>query len=162
MRMVSFNIPVVLVSLALSLGSGCALVNGTTQRVAISTSVPGARVVVDGKPAGFTREGGEPLVVILKRADDHIVSASKDGYTSNYIRIENKLSTLGILDAIGTWLFLLPGISILTGSAMELTPSDVYLTLDRQQAPATSAAPPVTDVPPPVQPIKPQNTTAPP
>jgi len=124
------------------MASGCALVNGTTQRVNISTSAPNAEVIVDSRPVGHTRES-EPLVVVLKRAENHVVVARKEGYTSKYVTVSEKLSTLGILDAIGTWLFLLPGISIVTGCAMELDPSDVYVALDPIQVivPSTSSSP---------------------
>ena len=161
-RLVPFVMPYVLLTFILSTFPGCALVNGTTQRVAITSNVPDVKIVVDGRPRGRTEEGA-PLVVVLKRSSEHIVTALKDGYTSNYVRIDSQLCTLGILDIVGTWLFLLPGISLLTGGAFELTPSEVYIALDPKQpsvqvappvqAPvATPAAPAVAPVPAPVAP----------
>jgi hypothetical protein len=129
--------------------------------VAISTSVPDAKIIVDGRPVGYTREGQGPLVVTLKRADEHIVTASKDGYTSNYTKIGSQLSTLGILDAVGTWIFLLPGISIITGCAMELQPPDVYVALDPKQAPVPVPVPSGPIPPAPPQPVVPESTNSP-
>jgi PEGA domain len=147
--------------------SGCALVNGTTQRVAISTSVADAKVVVDGHPVGHT-EGEAPLVVKLKRSSLHIITAEKEGYASNHVTTESQLSGLGIMDVIGTFLFLVPGISLLTGGAFEVQPSDVYITLDKKEAAAPQAsyaavtAPPVSlpqQAPPPVNTAPPPSTT---
>lgn len=69
----------------------------------------------------------------LKHSQEHIIVASKEGYTTAQVHIDNRLSSLGILDCAGTCLFLLPGISLLTGSVFELTPSSVYLALDPKQ-----------------------------
>jgi hypothetical protein len=115
--------------LLVAVSTGCSLTQGTHQKVAITTNVSGAKVLVNGKPVGESRGEGSPLVVSLKRNDTHVVSVQKDGYSSQYQKVESKISTLGILDLIGTWLFLLPGISFLTGSAMELEPADVYVVL---------------------------------
>ena len=109
--------------------SGCALANGTTQKVSINTSVPEARIFVDGTPRGTTEEG-RPVVVDLKRHSDHIVVASKEGFTSSQATINNGLSGLGVADVVGTCLFILPCISLLTGSAWELSPTSVFLPLD--------------------------------
>ena len=75
--------------------SGCALVNGSRQNVAITTSVPDARIVVDGRPVGTTQDG-VPLIVRLERSKDHIVVAQKEGYTSQHQRLDNKIDTLGV------------------------------------------------------------------
>jgi hypothetical protein len=109
--------------------SGCALVNGSSQRISISTSVPDARIVVDGRPVGKTQEG-EPLVLIVKRNEDHVITAQKDGYISKYQRTETRICTLGVLDLVGACIFLIPVISFITGGAFEIQPSDVYIALD--------------------------------
>ena len=98
------------------------------------------------------------MVVRLKRGSDHIITAQKEGYTSNYIRLESQLRPLGIVDVIGTWLFLLPGISLLTGGAYELEPSEIYIALDRKESvppPPVVATPPVTVPAPPAEPKPP-------
>jgi hypothetical protein len=112
--------------------SGCALVNGTTQKVAISTSVPDAKITVDGTPAGHT-PGEAPLVVSLKRKSMHIITAEKEGYHAGHVTLDNQLCALGILDVVGIFFFLLPGISLLTGGAFELQPSEAYITLDKKE-----------------------------
>lgn len=70
-----------LLALAVGATSGCSLVNGTTQRLTVATSVPSAEVVIDGQPVGRT-EGGRPVVVALKRKSDPVVVATKEGYSS--------------------------------------------------------------------------------
>jgi hypothetical protein len=122
---------VALLSVSLIL-SGCALVNGTTQKVMITSNVQGASIMVDGHPKGKTQDTGVPIVVHLKRNTTHSVSAEKEGYSSRYVMVDSQLCTLGILDVIGIWFFLLPGISLLTGGAFELTPNEVYIPLDKK------------------------------
>ena len=134
-------------SIAVCLGSGCALVRGTTQKVSISTSEPDARVIINGQTVGYTREQGVPLVLTRPRNVNCVVTASKDGYKSETVMIDSKISGIGIVDAIGAYLVLIPGISILTGSAMTLTPSDVHVTLHPIKAPVVAAAPPESVLP---------------
>jgi hypothetical protein len=112
--------------------SGCALVNGTTQKVSINTSEPGAQVYVDGEPKGKTGEG-RPIVIAMSRKETHVVTATKEGYASNQVMVNKDLSGLGVLDLIGTCLFLVPGISLIMGSAWDLTPSSVFVPLDEKK-----------------------------
>jgi hypothetical protein len=110
--------------------SSCALVNGTKQRVEITTNIGAARVFVDGRPVGRIDDEGKPLIVPLERKAPHTVTAT----------VDSRVSFLGILDLIGACVFLLPGVSFVAGTAWELEPSTVYLELDRDQ-PATVVQP---------------------
>jgi hypothetical protein len=148
-RMLRSTVSLVIVSLAVSLGSGCALVRGTTQRVSFYTTEPAATVNLNGKPAGSTHERGTPLVLTLPRNNNYVVTASKDGYKSDSVLINSQISGIGIVDAIGAYLFLIPGISILTGSAMTLTPSEVHVTMQPIQTPVIASPPVALPVVPP-------------
>jgi hypothetical protein len=120
--------------------SSCALVNGTKQRVEITTNIGAARVFVDGRPVGRIDDEGKPLIVPLERKAPHTVTASKEGYRTRSATVDSRVSFLGILDLIGACVFLLPGVSFVAGTAWELEPSTVYLELDRDQ-PATVVQP---------------------
>ena len=116
-------------------GSGCALLNGMTQNVSVKANVPDADVLIDGHKVGTTHLS-KPTVVVLRRSENHVVIGRKEGYTSKCVTVSQKLSPLVVLDAIGVWLFLLPGISIVTGCAMNLEPASVYLKLESVPVPA--------------------------
>lgn len=62
--------------LLMGLMSGCAtIVHGTHQSVGITSVPPGARVYLDGVPVGQT-----PVIVPVKRGDDHVVRMELAGY----------------------------------------------------------------------------------
>jgi len=110
-------------------GSGCALVNGTTQSVPIVSNIPGTEVFVDDVLVGTTKSYG-PIVVDLKRKRGHIIEGRKEGYVPQYVKLEQTNTDLGVIDSLGMFIFIVPAISILTGSAFELEPDFVLLELD--------------------------------
>lgn len=59
--------------------AGCALqMNGTTQRLAVASAPPGARVFLDGERVGVT-----PVEVVVRRRDAEVVlKLEKDGFRS--------------------------------------------------------------------------------
>lgn len=107
----------------------CSFVNGTTQRIAVTSTVPDVRVLADGQPVGTT--GPEnPLIIRLKRKNSHYLTGVKEGYSSYPVNVQATLSSLGVLDVIGGFIFLLPFITLITGHAFELEPDSVYLNLE--------------------------------
>jgi hypothetical protein len=111
---------------------GCAFATGgLLQEVPVTTNVSGAKIMVDGQPYGNSPDGGAPLIVNLKRNKPHFVTASKDGYESSTRSLEKTLNSLGMLDAIGAAIWLLPIVTLITGQAWELEPESLYLPLDR-------------------------------
>lgn len=79
----------VLLSLSLLLAnSSCAtIINGTTQKVGISSRPSGASVVVDEQPRGKT-----PVFVDLTRKDTHVVRIEMPGYDSAEIPLTRQTS----------------------------------------------------------------------
>lgn len=51
------------------------IIHGSSQEVSINSQPTGAKVTVDGQPAGST-----PVVAHLRRKDTHVVSIAMDGY----------------------------------------------------------------------------------
>lgn len=64
-----------LVAAAVLLSSCATIMNGTHQNIGISTNPTGAQVSVDGQPKGTT-----PVVVHLRRKEDHVVRIELEGY----------------------------------------------------------------------------------
>ena len=59
-----------------ALFAGCAtIINGTSQKIGISSEPTGVLVTVDSQPRGNT-----PVFVELTRKDTHIIRVEKDGY----------------------------------------------------------------------------------
>lgn len=68
--------------------SGCStIINGTTQDVSVSSDPPGARVTADGNAVGVT-----PVLLELKRKDNHIITVSMDGFHTEQIAVTKVLS----------------------------------------------------------------------
>ncbi len=68
--------------------SGCStIINGTTQDVSVSSDPPGARVTADGNSVGVT-----PVVLDLKRKDNHIITVSMEGFHTEQIAVTKVLS----------------------------------------------------------------------
>ncbi|MFO0983687.1 MAG: hypothetical protein U1E76_18485 [Planctomycetota bacterium] len=120
------------------LPSGCALVQGDKQTVSVTTDKP-AKITVDGQLVGETKGNGELLMLPpLTRKDEHLVVAQGEGLEARK-NFTTTLSPLGILDVIGIFFFLLPGITLLTGHAFMLEPENLNLQLQ----PAASQPEPV-------------------
>ena len=77
MRMTTARTRLVTVCLSGMAAAGCALqMNGTTQRVAVASAPPGARVFLDGERVGVT-----PMEVVVRRRDaDVVLKLEKDGF----------------------------------------------------------------------------------
>lgn len=109
---------------------GCAFATGLRQDIPITANVKDATIFIDGVPFGKTTTESTPLIANLKKSKQHYVTASKDGYASTTRSLHPTLSSLGILDLVGTWFILIPVITLITGHAYELEPDSLYLPLD--------------------------------
>ena len=108
----------------LALGQvGCSAFQPLRQTVNISSSPAGAVLTVNGQT-----QGKGPISIQLERNKDHTVVATLGG-RSTIREINSKFSKTGILDVIGTILFLVPGIGLLTPGAWELDSTNITIQL---------------------------------
>lgn len=109
--------------MALSFTSCATIVNGTTQRIPVSSDPIGAHVFVDGVRIGCT-----PVNVELKRKYDHLITISKAGYEDESIRVEPVISgaVAGNIVAGG---FIGWGVDAVNGSQYRLIPEVVQVRL---------------------------------
>lgn len=79
----------ILIAIASScLATGCAtIIHGTTQKVGIASTPPGAKVSIDNQPYGLT-----PVFADLKRKESHTVVFELDGYEKTSLTITNSVS----------------------------------------------------------------------
>jgi hypothetical protein len=108
----------------------CSFANGDKQTVKIFTDKP-AKITVNGNACGETSGSGAPIEVTLERNKEHLVVAQGGGLEARR-RFTSTLSPLGILDIIGIFFFLIPGITLITGHAFMLEPDAMHLTLQDQ------------------------------
>ncbi|MEW6775724.1 MAG: PEGA domain-containing protein [Bdellovibrionota bacterium] len=119
--------------------TGCAtIVNGTKQKVKISSNPDGATIEIDGLDNGTT-----PATLKLKRKEEtYEIIVKKAGYKAKKIRVENDMSA---------WVwgnFILGGIiglviDMVSGGGFKLEPNQINVTLEPEQGQA-SPAPPAT------------------
>jgi hypothetical protein len=121
--------------------TGCAFFTGTRQDVKISTNLAGAQIYVDGQLYGTSAGDGVPMTVNLKKSEPHVVMVSKEGYETTTGRFDKTLSSAGMADVIGAWIWLLPIITVITGHAYKLEPDTMFVPLEPAVAKAPSSQP---------------------
>lgn len=123
--------------LALFLSSyGCAtIINGTTQKIPVSSEPSGANCVVVGDTTKYTT----PCKVELARKSDHVLKLEKEGYDPATVEIKHVLSgaVAGniLLGGLIGW-----GVDAATGSQNRLIPETVHISL-KASSPSTAGDP---------------------
>ena len=113
---------------ATMLSTGCAtIIKGSTAKVSIGTSPPGATVYVNGNPVG-----NSPLMVSLPH-DDAQVRAELPGYQPGYASITTSFSGWSLLGGIL--------IDAITGAITTIDNTNIFINLTPLAAPP--APPPV-------------------
>lgn len=117
------HIAVLALLLATTLSSCATVINGTHQRVPISSSPTGAEVDIDGYYVGST-----PTTVSITRKDSHLITLTKQGYEESVVRLNPQLSAAvaGNIIAGG---FVGWGVDAVTGSQYYLAPETVDVNL---------------------------------
>lgn len=131
--MMSFKGDIIMVSkfilcgaLALSL-TACSFFNSSQQVIRINASERDARIYVNGS---FVGQG---LVQARVPRDENLsILVTKDGYYPASREVVNKLSGVGIVDAIGGCFFLLPFFGLLSSGAWSLDQTNFTIVLDPQ------------------------------
>lgn len=115
--------------------SACSLFGPRMQTITISSDPEGAKIRVNGETVGST-----PLRVQVRRSEDVLIEAQMAGYETAYRTSHRTVSGLGIVDLVGTSVFLIPIIGLLSPAAWEHEPAAFGLVLDRKQATTEGAA----------------------
>lgn len=99
------------------------IINGTTQKIPLTSEPLGASVSVDGQPIGCT-----PMQVEMKRKTSHLITFEKEGYETENVRVEPVLSgaVAGNIIAGG---FIGWGVDAYNGSQYRLIPDTVSVTM---------------------------------
>lgn len=124
--MIRSTVVVVLMAVSVILMAGCAtIVNGTSQKIQVSSVPDGAAVLVDGKYTRLT-----PVKLRLERRRDHLLVFTKDGYQSQDIKMVHVLSevvcgNLFLWGPLG-WIF-----DMCAGTQYKLIPNPVNVELKK-------------------------------
>jgi|HubBroStandDraft_5_1064220.scaffolds.fasta_scaffold40168_3 hypothetical protein len=112
------RMPIVVVLVAAFAMQGCSAFQPKQQSVTIIAPDEGATIYVDNSPVGKS-----PVTIMLDRNKTYAVSASSGGTAS----IGRKISGTGVLDIVGTCLFIIPVIGLFTPGFWELDPTTVRI-----------------------------------
>ena len=110
-------------SVLLIIISGCSFLAPSTQSVYINGTPADATVVVNGKTVKI------PATIEVPRNKNLTIVAYKEGFKPYNSTTGYSLSSVGMLDAIGCWLLLLPGAGLLAPGAWELMNDNFYYVL---------------------------------
>ena len=113
-------------SLLLLTTNGCSFFAPKTEEVAVNTVPSGAQVYVNNSLKGTTPcsvpvscKGGEILV-------------KKSGYDPQIHKIGRHLGTCGVMDIVGTVMFLVPAIGLFSAGAYTLDQHTINVNMTRQ------------------------------
>ena len=109
--------------------TGCAtIVQGTKQRIEVSSDPPGATVLVDGESAGAT-----PIKLKLRTPLSHVLIITKEGYKEEKVTLTRAIGSA----ACGNIFIWGPAgwaVDGLTGSQYRLVPDKVHVELKKEKA----------------------------
>lgn len=106
--------------------NGCSLFAPKSEKIAINSEPTGAEVLVNNRIEGTT-----PLSVSLNCKHDATIVVRKEGYTSQVFHVKSSLGTCGIMDIVGTVLFLVPAVGLFSAGAYTLDQHNIYAPLSK-------------------------------
>lgn len=101
---------------------GCSLGNPYLQRLSISSTEPDTEIWVNGQSIGKT-----PALVDVARDRNVSILARKEGFETGTRSIGTHFSEEGKLDILGTILFALPVVGLLSPGAWTLDETDIII-----------------------------------
>jgi hypothetical protein len=112
-------------SVLLAMTTGCSIFRSSHQDLSVSVqNPPHAGVWINGN-----YEGEAPVKARVKRNTSVIVLVKKTGYQSLQRTLPSDLNTTGIFDIIGTYIFLLPVIGVISPGSHSISETSLVLQL---------------------------------
>ena len=106
--------------------NGCSLFAPKSETVTINSEPQGAEVLVNN-----SRQGTTPCNVSLNCKHDATIVVRKQGYESQVFHINSHLGTCGIMDIVGTALFLFPAVGLFSAGAYTLDQHNIYAPMSK-------------------------------
>ena len=107
--------------------TGCSAFRPYKETVSVTCIPNDAILMVNGQ------RYNSPAQVSADRNRDVSIQCNKEGYVPYQRTIGNHFNTTGVLDAIGTVFFLVPGIGLFFPGAWSLDETNVFITLYKNQ-----------------------------
>jgi hypothetical protein len=117
---------IVMASLLLLTTNGCSFFAPKTEEVAVNAVPAGAEVYVNNNFKGTT-----PCSVPMSCKGGEIM-VKKAGYNPQLYKVGRHLGTCGVMDIVGTVLFLVPAVGLFSAGAYTLDEHNVNVTLTKQ------------------------------
>ena len=119
-------ISIVLCLTLIAVTSGCSAFRSHNQTLNISSVPQGANVSVNGMTYKT------PTQVSVKRNEPVAIQCYKAGYVPYTRTIDDHLNITGILDIVGTCIFIIPVIGLFTPGAWDLDETNVNIVLYKE------------------------------
>ena len=108
--------------------SGCSFFAHKTQMLTVTATEDDAEIYIDGVMLGEGTVSKE--VPRNKRVS---VMAKKPGFAIQTRDVDRRLGTVGILDVVGAFIFLLPAFGLLSAGAWELDKDHVTIVMHEEE-----------------------------
>ena len=118
------------VVLSISYFTACSFFVGSNQQVTVMTNVPTAEIYANGEIVGH----GTKATFKTKRNENLEIMAKAEGYNPAYKSIDTKLSSTGLVDLIGSFIWILPIFGLLSSGSKTLTDTNISVELVPNQA----------------------------
>jgi len=116
-----------LIGLTLTYSAGCSFFGSSSQTLSVTSDPEGADVEVNGSYIGQT-----PLQYQIPTKRSSMIVVRKEGYRTVNRTTSTKLSTLGILDIVGTFFFLVPILGLIAPGAYEQEGANLSVNLPKK------------------------------
>lgn len=112
---------------------GCSFLASSQQTIYVTSSPPGAVVTATGKAVGQT-----PVQFEAYRGKDLLIVVEKPGYKPQYRTTTRTLSSIGVVDTVAGWLFIiplcgLPWLGLISSGAWKHDPEQYGFILDPEK-----------------------------
>lgn len=124
----------VLTAAVLAFTSGCSFLARGEQIVSVTVTPSDAAVIANGVEYHML----SPMFIEVPTRDALLITAYKPGYRTAFYAADSKLSTTGIIDAIGG-IVILPAAGLLSNGAWRFTESNIVINLQPLPDPEESS-----------------------
>lgn len=118
---------ILIISIAIT-QTGCSMFVPHRQKVSVIASEPDAKIYINGDLIGVGR-----VETKVPRNRDSSVMVKCDGYYTATRELSTTMSTVGVIDIIGGWIWLVPWLGLLFPGSKEIDTPNMTVVLDKEK-----------------------------